>query len=246
MYRLAKLGFSQSYTYFAWRNTRQELVDYFTELARTEVREFFRPNLWPNTPDILTEQLQIGGRVAFQVRVILAATLGASYGIYGPAYELGDHQPRSPGSEEYLNSEKYEIRHWDLSAPHNLRPLITRLNRARRENLALQRNARPIFHPVDNPMLLCYSKANEDRSNVVLVVVNLDPQHRQAGWVHLDLAEMGLAEDHAFQVHDELSGSRYLWQGPANYVELDPASMPAHLFRIRRKVRTERDFDYYL
>jgi starch synthase (maltosyl-transferring) len=246
MYRLAKLGFSQSYTYFAWRNTRQELVDYFTELSGTEVREFFRPNLWPNTPDILTEHLQIGGRTAFQIRVILAATLGASYGIYGPAYELGEHLPRSPGSEEYLDSEKYEIRHWDVSAPHSLRPLLTRLNRARRENPALQGGGGLRFHPVDNPMLLCYSKATEDRSNVALVVANLDLQHRQAGWVHLDLAAMGLAEDQVFQVHDELSGSRYLWQGPANFVELDPSSMPAHLFRIRRRVRSERDFDYYL
>jgi starch synthase (maltosyl-transferring) len=246
MYRLAKLGFTQSYTYFAWRNTKLELTDYFTELTATEVREFFRPNLWPNTPDILTEHLQIGGRAAFQIRIILAATLGASYGIYGPAFELGEHLPRSPGSEEYLNSEKYEVRHWDLSAPHSLRALITRLNRARRANPALQSNDGLCFHPIDNPMLLCYSKVDEDRSNVVLVVVNLDPQHVQAGWVHLDLAAMGLAEDQAFQVHDELGGSRYLWQGPANYVELDPAGLPAHLFRIRLKVRNERDFDYYL
>jgi starch synthase (maltosyl-transferring) len=246
MYRLAKLGFSQSYTYFAWRNTRQELMEYFTELTRTDVREFFRPNLWPNTPDILTEHLQIGGRVAFQVRAILAATLGASYGIYGPAYELGEHQPRSPGSEEYLNSEKYEVRHWDLAAPHSLRPLLTRLNRARHDNPALQRNHGLVFHPVDNPMLICYSKTSEEGSNAVLVVVNLDLQHRQSGWVTLDLAALRLTEDHSFLVHDELSGSRYLWQGRANFVELDPSRMPAHVFRVRRRVRTERDFDYYL
>jgi len=246
MYRLAKLGFSQSYTYFSWRNTRQELVEYFTELTQTEVREFFRPNLWPNTPDILTEYLQIGGRPAFQVRAILAATLGASYGIYGPAFELGEHLPRSPGSEEYLDSEKFQIRQWNLAAPHSLRPLLTRLNRARRENPALQRDAGLRFHPVNNPLLLCYSKTSEDLANAVLVVVNLDLQHRQAGWVQLDLAALGLEEGLSFQVEDALSGSRYLWQGAANYVELDPASMPAHLFRIRRKVRSERDFDYYL
>jgi len=246
MYRLAKLGFTQSYTYFSWRNTRSELIEYFTELTSTEAREFFRPNLWPNTPDILTEYLQIGGRAAFQVRAILAATLGASYGIYGPAFELGEHEPRSPGSEEYLNSEKFQIREWDLAAPHSLKPLLTRLNRARRENPALQRNDGLRFHPVDNPRLLCYSKSSEDGDNAVLMVVNLDLQHRQAGWVHLDLAAMGLAEDQAFQIQDELSGSRHLWQGPANYVELDPASMPAHLFRVRRMVRSERDFDYYL
>ncbi len=246
MYRLAKLGFSQSYTYFSWRNTRQELVEYFTELTRTEVREFFRPNLWPNTPDILTEYLQIGGRPAFQLRAILAATLGASYGIYGPAFELLEHRPRSPGSEEYLDSEKFQIRQWQLDAPHSLRPLLTRLNRARRENPALQRDAGLVFHRVDNPLLLCYSKTSEDGLHTALVVVNLDLQHRQAGWVQLDLAAMGLEESMPFQVEDALSGSRYLWQGAANYVELDPASMPAHLFRIRRKVRSERDFDYYL
>lgn len=246
MYRLAKLGFSQSYTYFSWRNTRQELVEYFSELTRTEVREFFRPNLWPNTPDILTEYLQIGGRPAFQVRAILAATLGASYGIYGPAFELLEHRPRSPGSEEYLDSEKFQIRQWQLDAPHSLRPLLTRLNRARRENPALQRDAGLVFHPADNPLLLCYSKTSEDGLHAALVVVNLDLQHRQAGWVQLDLGAMGLEEGMPFQVEDALSGSRYLWQGAANYVELDPASMPAHLFRIRRKVRSERDFDYYL
>ncbi|HSE67201.1 MAG TPA: alpha-1,4-glucan--maltose-1-phosphate maltosyltransferase [Gemmatimonadales bacterium] len=246
MYRLAKLGFSQSYTYFAWRNTSAELTAYFTELTETEVREYFRPNLWPNTPDILTELLQIGGRAAFQVRLILAATLGASYGIYGPAFELLEHQPREPGSEEYLDSEKYQLRHWDLESPHSLKPLITRLNRARRENPALQSNTGLHFHRVDNPMLLCYSKGDDDRSNTVLVVVNLDLEHRHAGWVTLDLEALGLAENQAFQVHDELSGARYLWQGATNYVDLDPSVMPAHLFRIRRKILTERDFDYYL
>ncbi len=246
MYRLAKLGFSQSYTYFSWRNTRQELADYFTELSAADVREFFRPNLWPNTPDILTEYLQIGGRPAFQLRVILAATLGASYGIYGPAFELGEHQPRSPGSEEYLDSEKYQLREWDLGAAHSLKPLITRLNRARRENPALQTNSGLKFHIVDNPLLLCYSKTSDDLANAVLVVANLDLHHAQSGWVHLDLAALGLEPDQAFQVHDELGGSRYLWTGPANYVQLDPAVLPAHLFRIRRQVKSERDFDYYL
>jgi starch synthase (maltosyl-transferring) len=150
------------------------------------------------------------------------------------------------GSEEYLDSEKYQIRRWDLESPASVRPLITRLNRARRENPALQADEGLTFHLVDNPLLLCYSKTSEDRTNTVLTVVNLDLQHRQSGWVHLDLEAMGLEEGQAFQVHDELSGSRYLWQGPANFVELDPASMPAHLFRIRLQVRSERDFDYYL
>ena len=246
MYRLAKLGFSQSYTYFAWRNTVEELTEYFTELTRTPVREFFRPNLWPNTPDILTEYLQFGGRPAFMIRAVLAGTLGASYGIYGPAFELSENQPREAGSEEYLDSEKYQIRRWDLDDPWSLRPLLTRLNSIRRENPALQRDRGLRFHGTDNPSLICFSKATDDKENVVLVTVNLDPSRRQTGWVELDLEELGLAVDQPFQVHDELSDARYLWQGRRNYVELDPAAFPAHIFRIRRRVLTERDFDYYL
>src|SRR5262249_36503891 len=138
MYQLAKLGFTQSYTYFAWRNTKSEIIEYFTELTQTEVREYFRPNLWPNTPDILTEYLQLGGRPAAMARLVLAATLGASYGIYGPAFELGENRPREQGSEEYLDSEKYEIKHWDLDRPGSLKDFITRVNRIRRQNPALQ------------------------------------------------------------------------------------------------------------
>jgi starch synthase (maltosyl-transferring) len=246
MYRLAKLGFSQSYTYFAWRNTRQELTDYFTELTQPPVREFFRPNIWPNTPDILTEYLQFGGRPAFMIRAVLAATLGASYGIYGPAFELCENRPREPGSEEYLDSEKYQVRRWNLDDPWSLRPLLTRLNRIRRENPALQRDWGLRFHRTDNPSVICFSKTTEDLANVVLMAVCLDPQHRQAGWVELDLEALGLAEDQPFQLHDELSDARYLWQGRRNYVELDPGALPAHVFRIRRRALTERDFDYYL
>jgi starch synthase (maltosyl-transferring) len=246
MYRLAKLGFTQSYTYFAWRNTKEELTEYFSELTTTDVREYFRPNLWPNTPDILTEYLQFGGRPAFMVRFLLAATLGASYGIYGPAFELGDRTPRSAGSEEYLNSEKYEIRAWELDNPWSLRELITRVNRIRRETPALQQDAGLRFHPTDNPSIICYSKVASDSSGAVLVVVNLDVNHTQAGWVDLDLEALGLEPGAPFQAHDELSDSRYLWQGPRNFVQLNPQSLPAHIFRLRRRVRTERDFDYYL
>ncbi len=246
MYRLAKLGFTQSYTYFAWRNSKEELTDYFTELTQTEVREFFRPNLWPNTPDILTEYLQIGGRPAFMIRLVLAATLGASYGIYGPAFELGEHEPRSPGSEEYLNSEKYEIRRWDLEDDWSLREFIARVNRIRRANPALQRDRGLRFHPTDLPSLLCYSKVTEEQDNAMVIVVNLDPRHTQAGWVHLDLAALGLEAGQPFQVHDELGGGRYLWHGSRNYVEFDPHVLPAHVLRVRRRTRTERDFDYFL
>jgi starch synthase (maltosyl-transferring) len=246
MYRLAKLGFSQSYTYFAWRNTKQELIDYFTELTQSNIREYFRPNLWPNTPDILPEYLQLGGRPAFMVRLVLAATLGASYGIYGPAFELCENIPRSPGSEEYLNSEKYEIKHRDLNSPWSLKDFIARINRIRKENTALQKDLGLFFHEVDNPMLLCYSKTSEDQSNVIVAVVNLDFRYTQSGWIHLNLEALGLDERQSYQAHDLLSDSRFLWQGARNYVECNPQETPAHILAIRRKVRTERDFDYYL
>jgi starch synthase (maltosyl-transferring) len=246
MYRLAKLGFTQSYTYFAWRNTKEELTEYFEELTAPPLREFFRPNLWPNTPDILTEALQFGGRPAFVERLILAATLGASYGIYGPAFELLEHTPREPGSEEYLDSEKYELRQWDLERADSLKDLIVRVNRIRRENPALQSDAGLVFHDVGNEQLLCYSKATEDGANVILTAINLDPHHTQAGWVDLDLEALGVEPEESFQVHDLLSGLRYLWRGPRNYVELDPWALPAHVFRVRRKVRSEREFDYFV
>jgi starch synthase (maltosyl-transferring) len=234
MYRLAKAGFSQSYTYFTWRNTKQELTDYFTELTQTEVREYFRPNLWPNTPDILPEFVQVGGRPAFMIRLILAATLGASYGIYGPAFELCENTPVQAGSEEYLNSEKYELRHRDLHSAWTLKDLISRINRIRKENAALQSNRSLRFHGTDNPMLICYSKTTDALSNVIVVIVNLDAFHRQTGWVDLDLPALGLEAGRAFQVHDLLGEGRYLWQGSRNYVELTPESLAAHIFRVHR------------
>ena len=246
MHRLAKLGFSQSYTYFTWRNTKQEIIDYFTELTRTDAAEFLRPNLWPNTPDILPEFLQAGGRPAFMLRLILAATLGASYGIYGPAFELCENTPREAGSEEYLNSEKYELKHRDLNSAGSLKSLIGRINRLRRENPALQINHTLRFHPTDNPLVLCYSKAALDFSNVIVVVVNLDAFHPQKSWLDLDLAALGAPADRPFQAHDLLSEARFLWQGSRNYVELAPETLPAHILRVRKRVRSERDFDYYL
>jgi len=245
MYRLAKVGFSQSYTYFAWRNTKAELTEYFTELGARPLSEYFRPNLWPNTPDILTEYLQYGGRAAFMARLVLAATLGASYGIYGPAFELMEHTAREPGSEEYLDSEKYQLRHWDLERADSLRELISLVNRIRRDNAPLQSNRRLRFHPVDAEALIAYSKTSEDEKETVLVVVNLDPHHAQSGFVDLDLGAIGLADAQSFQAHDLLSGARYLWKGPRNYVALDPRHAAAHILRIRRHVRSERDFDYF-
>jgi len=246
MYRLAKLGFTQSYNYFPWRNTKRELTEYFTELTQTEVREYFRPNLWPNTPDILTEYLQLGGRPAFMTRLVLAATLGANYGIYGPAFELSENRPREIGSEEYIDSEKYETKHWNIDRPDNLKDLIARVNRIRQQNPALQDDRSLFFHQVDNEQLICYSKCTADHSNILLVVVNLDPHHTHSGWLNLSLDPLGLDPRQPYQVHDLLGDARYLWQGPRNYVELNPQSVPAHIFRLRRRVRSERDFDYYL
>jgi starch synthase (maltosyl-transferring) len=257
MYRLAKLGFTQSYNYFPWRNTKRELIEYFTELTRPPVSDFFRANLWPNTPDILPEYLQYGGRPAFVVRLVLAATLGASYGIYGPAFELFENRAREPGSEEYLDSEKYQTRLWDRYRDDSLQELIARINRIRRENAPLQSDRGLKFHDIDNDNLIAYSKTSriEDGpsgsggatvGDSVLVVVNLDPHHTQSGWLQLHLATLGLPSEGSFQVHDLLSGARFLWRGARNYVALDPAHSPAHVFRIRRRVRTERDFDYFM
>jgi starch synthase (maltosyl-transferring) len=225
MHRLAKLGFTQSYTYFTWRNSKAELTEYFTELARSSAREYFRPNVWPNTPDILHETLQSGGRPAFIVRIVLAATLAANYGIYGPAYELAEREPREPGSEEYLNSEKYEIRRWDLARPDSLSELIGRLNRIRRENAALQSDWSLRFHAVDNAQLLAYSKRAGD--NLILVAVNLDLHKAQSGWVDFDL-------EGSYEVYDLLGGGRWTWTGRRNYIELNPRTLPAHVFKVLR------------
>ncbi len=246
MYRLAKAGFSQSYTYFAWRNTAYELYQYFTELAQPPIREFFRPNLWPNTPDILTEYLQTGGRPAFQARLILAATLGASYGIYGPAFDLMENRAREQGSEEYLDSEKYQVRSWDRNRPDSLREVITIVNRIRHENPALQTDRGLRFHPTENDQLLAYSKSTPDNANVILTVVNVDPHHVQRGMVNLPLADLGIESDRPFQAHELITGARYLWNGPRNFVEINPHSMPGQVFRFRRRVRSEHDFEYFL
>jgi starch synthase (maltosyl-transferring) len=244
MHRLAKLGYTQSYTYFTWRNTKQELTEYFTELSQESGREYFRPNVWPNTPDILPEYLQLGGRPAFTARFVLAATLAASYGIYGPAFELAEHAPREPGSEEYLDSEKYQIRAWNLEREDSLRELIARVNRIRRENPALHSDWSLAFHPVSNDDLIAYSKQCDDPENALVTVVNLDPYHVQSGWLELDLEAFGLDAQAPFQMHDLLSGARYLWHGLRNFVQLEPGM--SHIFRVRRRVRSERDFDYFL
>lgn len=248
MYRLAKLGFTQSYTYFTWRNSKAELEQYLTELTATDVASYFRPNFWPNTPDILHDYLQTGGRPAFMARLVLAATLVASYGIYGPAFELLEHRPRDPGSEEYVDSEKYQLRHWELDRPDSLRDFITRVNHIRRDNLALQSNRSLRFHRIDNDAIIAYSKRHPEERvvddhgssrdddgsapNIILVVVNLDPRNTQSGWVELPLNDLGIDEHRPFEVHDLLGGERYRWHGAWNYVELDPAVVPAHIFSV--------------
>jgi starch synthase (maltosyl-transferring) len=246
MYRLAKAGFTQSYTYFAWRNTAWELTQYFTELTQTPVSDFFRPNLWPNTPDILTEYLQTGGRPAFAARLVLAATLGANYGIYGPAFELCESRAKEPGSEEYLDSEKYQLRSWNIDSPDSLREMITLVNEIRHENLALQSDRGLRFHTTENESLIAYTKSTTDLADVVLTVVNLDPHHTQAGMVTLPLKDLGLDTEKSYQAHELLSGARYMWNGPRNYVEINPHAAPAQIFRFRRRVRSEHDFEYFL
>ncbi|MCU1430405.1 MAG: alpha,4-glucan:maltose-phosphate maltosyltransferase [Actinomycetia bacterium] len=232
MHRLAKIGFSQSVTYFTWRNSKWELTEYFEELAHGPGAEYFRPNVWPNTPDILHETLQHGSRGTFMVRFVLAACLSAAYGIYGPVFELMVREAREEGSEEYLDSEKYEIHHWDLDAPWSLRHFIARVNAIRRAHPALQRNSSLRFHSVDNDQLLCWSKRSGDGSDIVLCVVNLDPWHAQAGWTHVDLGALGLDWEQPFEARDLLTEARYTWSGPDNFVSLDPRSTPAHVLAL--------------
>ncbi|MEJ7929151.1 alpha-1,4-glucan--maltose-1-phosphate maltosyltransferase [Ramlibacter sp. AN1015] len=244
MHRLAKLGFTQSYTYFTWRNTKQELTEYFTELSTPPGVDYFRPNAWPNTPDILHAQLQSGEIPVFMSRLVLAAMLSANYGIYGPAYELREHLPRGPGAEEYLDSEKYQLRTWNHDDPQSLAPFITRVNRIRRANPALQ-DMRVRFLHIDNDQLLAWVKTSEDASNVVVVVVNLDPYHTQSGWLHLEPSSIGLEPGHSFEVHDQLSNQFFQWDGERHFIRIDPHAVPAHVFVVRRHGRDERDFDFF-
>ncbi len=246
MHRLAKLGYSQSYTYFTWRNSKQDLIEYFEELSEGPGVDYFRPNVWPNTPDILHAQLQGGQAPMYMSRLALAATLSASYGIYGPAFELVEYQPRGPGSEEYLDSEKYQLRTWDHASPRSIAPFISRINRIRRENPALHSNDRLRFLPIANDQMLAFAKTSADAANVVITVVNLDPDHVQSGWVHLDPSSIGVEQGDAFQVHDLLSNQRFMWQGEHHFVQLDPHASPAHIFVVRRRSRSERDFDYFI
>lgn len=245
MYYLAKIGFTQSYTYFTWRNSKQEIIDYLTELTRSPLRDYFRPNFWPNTPDILHEYLQAGGKPAFIIRLVLAATMAANYGIYGPAYELCINTPREEGSEEYLNSEKYEVKSWEINQDESLYGLIKTINRVRRHNRCLQDNTSLQFHFVDNQQLICYSKYHSPLNNLIVVVVNLDPHHTQSGFLELPIHLFGIESHDNYCMHDLLSEEKYLWRGRRNYVELNPHKMPAHIFQVSRIVPHEQDFVEY-
>jgi starch synthase (maltosyl-transferring) len=231
MYYLAKLGFTQSYTYFTWRVHKAELTEYFTELAHTHVKEFFRPNLFTNTPDILHASLQEGGRPAFALRLVLAATLGASYGIYS-GFELCENRA-VPGTEEYHESEKFQFRQWDWDRPGHIKDLIRTVNRIRRGNPALQDTLGLAFCATNTPGLFAYTKQSADGRNLLLVVVNLDPVNIQHGWVTLPLADLQLPFDSPYELEDLIDGARYAWRGATNYVRLDPSERPAHIFRLR-------------
>jgi starch synthase (maltosyl-transferring) len=245
MYRLAKLGFTQSYTYFTWRNTKWEFTEYMRELVKTDVREYLRPNFWTNTPDILPEHLQYGGRPAYMMRLVLASTLASNYGIYGPAFELFE-QDAIEGKEEYLNSEKYEIKHWDWDREGNLKDFVARINKIRKENPALHDTWNVQFYEADNDYIMCYCKADEELSNIIIVAVNLDPYHTQGGWVKIPVSELGVDPHQPYLVHDLLSDDKFIWHGEKNYIQIDPNIVPAHIFKVRKRLKREQDFDYFL
>ena len=243
MKNLAKVGFSQSYTYFTWRNFKRELQEYFEELTQPPVVEYMRGNLWPNTPDIFPEALQHGGRPAFKLRVALAATLSSAYGIYA-GYELCEGTPLQPGKEEYLDSEKYQLVGRDFEKTGNLRGYIAALNRIRRENPALQRYEGLRFFTAQNDRVLFYGKQTPNRTNAVWVAVSLDPFAPQEAVLEVPLRELGVAEDEVYQVHELLTDRRALWQGPTAHVRLTPEE-PAAIWSVVRLRHTEKEFDYY-
>ncbi|MCU0311290.1 MAG: alpha-1,4-glucan--maltose-1-phosphate maltosyltransferase [Acidimicrobiales bacterium] len=241
MAELAKVGFTQSYTYFTWRTTKAELTDYAREVTTGPGADASRPNFWPNTPDILAWHLQGASRAMFALRHLLAATLSASYGVYGPAFELCENVPAGNGKEEYGRSEKYELRRWELDADPSLRDQLTRVNRVRHECLALHTNRTLRFHHAPNDQVLAYSKTTHDgpdpdparpARNPVLVVVNLDDREVQRATLELDLASLGIDPSRPFHALDLLTGRRFAWEGAHPFVELDPERQPGHLLRI--------------
>ncbi len=241
MYSLAKIGFNNSYTYFTWRNSKEDLVEYGRELFHSDVAEHFRPNFWPNTPDILHDELVHGGRPAHKIRFVLAATMSSAYGVYGPPFEHVFNE-QHPDREEYARNEKYEIRSWDWNDPTSLQPFMARVNRIRTENPALQQMRNIRFHETQNSEIIAYSKAHG--SNLIVMVVSLDPHHPQEGQLILPTEELGLPAQDAFPVHDLLQDARYTWRGQHQYLRLTPDA-PAHVFRIDRPVENETAHPVY-
>jgi len=231
MEKLAKVGFTQSYTYFTWRNTKWEFEEYLTELTKTEMREYFRPNFWPNTPDILPVSLEDKEEPSFLIRLLLAGTLSSNYGIYGPLFEFGLNEA-FPGKEEYTRSEKYEIKHWDWFKPTRIKEVIGLLNKIRKENEALQTTWNIEFCETDNDQVICFTKI--EKENKLLIVISLDPEHGQSGWVKVPLKELNFKENEEYEVFDLLTDSKYVWKNEWNYVALHPTQIPGHIFRINK------------
>jgi starch synthase (maltosyl-transferring) len=231
MERLAKAGYTQSYTYFTWRNSKRELEEYVTELTKTDKRHYMRPNFWPNTPDILHHELTTGGEPIPIIRFILAATLSSNYGLYGPVYEFGINE-QYPGKEEYIDNEKYEIKHWDWKQLTKTAEVIARVNRIRRQNPALQATDNIAFAHTTNEQVICYVKRDEASANTLIIVVNMDPHHTQGAHVQIPARLLGMQDTHAYGITDLLSGDSYTWRGETNYVQLNPHDMPAHIFQV--------------
>jgi starch synthase (maltosyl-transferring) len=243
MKMLAKIGYTQSYTYFTWRNFKQEIIDYFTELTQGEMKEYFRGNLFANTPDILPQILQEGGHPAFKMRFVLAATLSSVYGIYN-GFELGENAA-VPGKEEYLNSEKYEFKVWDWDRPGNIKYLITKVNQIRRDNPALHQYENLRFYRADDDNILFYGKANEDKQNIILVAVNLDPYHAHESTLYIPIQEFGIGWEETYQLHNLITDERMLCKGEQVFIRLDPQVEPAYIYQLKRWLRREHDFDYF-
>jgi starch synthase (maltosyl-transferring) len=234
MAKLAEVGFSQSYTYFTWRDTKQELTEYGTEVTSAPAAEFMRPNFWPNTPDILAGPLRNGPPSAFRMRALLAATLVPSWGVYS-GFELCENEPASDLNEEYLHSEKYELKDRDWARPDSLAAFLARLNEIRRSHPALQRLRGLQFHHSNTDQILAYSRVSADGSDVMLCVVNLDPYSWHEDTLWLDLDALGIPSSEPYEAHDELTGQSFVWQGPSPYVRLDPNETPAHIIHLRRR-----------
>jgi starch synthase (maltosyl-transferring) len=246
MYRLAKLGFSQSYTYFAWRNTKRELINYLNELNDSDKIDYYRPNFWPNTPDILNEFLQYRDSTAFKIRFILAALLSPNYGIYGPVFELCENIPIKEGSEEYMNSEKYEIRKWNVYDKKSISDFIGKVNEIRNNNRIYQSNINFEFLNIDNESLLAFARYSDDYSNIHIIIINLDANWKQSGWLEVPIDKFNIERKKPYQVYDKLNNNYYIWNGSKNYIELNPENKTSHVFEIRKLKRTEENFDYYV